>query len=161
MDKNEKIERRYMKNKNIRELVDKAKITCDSFFQDEYVYSKDEAVEELGLDEELIEQLIEDYVSQIIKSVMIFEEYLYELQSDMDAKKPLDFTKLKDLAHRNLGVVKNLRIKDAEKLLDDLMKKDDLEYLFRCIEVLRACAIKMKPLYAFNTIKLIEIKSTF
>jgi len=41
------------------------------------------------------------------------------------------------------------------------MKKDDLEHLFICIETLRACAIILKPAYAYNTIKLIEVKSTF
>jgi len=163
MDEKEKkqIERRSEKHKLVRELVKKAKNLCYSFFNEEYSYSTVEAVEELGLDEELIEHLVKDYVAQIIKSVIVFEEYIYELQSNKDAKQVLDYTNVRELAHKNLGVARNLRIKDGEKLLHDLMHEDDLEYLFKCIEVLRACAIRLKPLHAYHTIKLIEIKSTF
>jgi len=154
-------ERRQSKNREIRSLVQKAKSVCRLFFDDDYEYDVSEAIEELGLDEELIHQLVEDYVAQIIKSVLQFEELLYELQSKKDAREELDYTELRELAHKNLGVARNLRIKDAEILLADLMKKDDLEYLFHCIEGLRACAIVLNPEYAFNTIKLIEVKSTF
>lgn len=161
MDKKRQLERRSEKNQLVRELVEKAKLVYSSFFDQEYPYSTEEAVEELGLDEELIDHLVKDYVGQIIKSVLLFEEYLYKLQSDKDAALTLDYTNLRELAHKNLGVARNLRIKDSQKLLEDLLHKDDLEYLFKCIEVLRACAIKLKPLYAYHTIKLIEIKSTF
>ena len=156
-----KEERRKRKNSEVRALYAKADKVCSSFFNEEYRYNDAEAVEELGLDEELIHQLIEDYISQIIKSIVVFEELLYSLQSKVDAKEEVDYTELRELAHKNLGVVRNLRIKDAEILLNDLMKKDDLEYLFLCIEILRACAIRLNPEYAFDAIKLIEIKSTF
>lgn len=155
------IERRQNKNTKVRELVSKAQKVCHSFFQNKYLYNSAEAVSELGLDEELVDHLLEDYVAQIIKAVTQFEEMLYTLQSDKDANKPLIYTSLRELAHKNLGVAKNLRIKDAIVLLDDLMKKDDLEHLFLCIEALRASAIILKPEYAYNTIKLIEVKSTF
>ena len=156
-----KEDRRNSKNEEIRDLVSKAKKVCFSFFKKDYKYSAKEAVEELGLDDELIHQLLEDYVAQIIKAIIQFEEMLYLLQSQKDAQKNLEYTDLKELAHKNLGVARNLRIKDAEILLNDLMKKDDLVYLFKCIEVLRATAIVLKPRYAYNTIKLIEVKSTF
>ena len=129
--------------------------------QNNYVYSNAQAVEELGLDEEEIAELVEDYISQIIRTVRQMEEMLYALQSQEDAKKELIYTPLRELAHKNLGVARNLRIEDAVTLLEDLMKKDDLEYLFLCIETLRACAIVLNPKHAFNTIKLIELKSTF
>jgi hypothetical protein len=161
MNNEVKQERRNSKNEEIRNLVSKAKKVCFSFFQKEYKYSTQEAVDELGLDDELIHQLLEDYVAQIIKAIIQFEEMLYTLQSQKDAQKELEYTALKELAHKNLGVARNLRIKDAEILLTNLMKKDDLEYLFKCIEVLRASAIMLKPRYAYNTIKLIEVKSTF
>ena len=161
MNTHKGIERRETKNKEIRALVDKAQKVCFSFFGDYYQYDNAEAVSELGLDEELVEQLLEDYVIQIIKAVIQFEEMLYHLQSAKDAKSELDYTELRELAHKNLGVARNLRIKDAEMLLEDLMKKDDLEYLFVCIEILRATAIILKPKCAYNTIKLIEVKSTF
>ncbi|MDQ7043705.1 MAG: hypothetical protein Q9M40_08160 [Sulfurimonas sp.] len=161
MNKKRIIERRQSKNSKIRLLVEKAQKVCSSFFEDKYQYSNAQAVSELGLDEELIEQLLEDYVAQIIKAVTQFEEMLYLLQSQKDANKELVYTELRELAHKNLGVARNLRIEDAIVLLDDLMKKDDLEHLFLCIEALRACAILLKPEYAYNTIKLIEVKSTF
>ncbi len=161
MNLQNRVERREVKNTNIRKLVQKAQKVCFSFFGKDYTYSDAEAIEELGLDEELIHQLIEDYVSQIIKAVIQFEEILYDLQSKKDAKQELDYTELRELSHKNLGVARNLRIEDAIVILDDLMKKDDLEYLFSCIETLRACAIRLKPICAYNTIKLIEVKSTF
>jgi len=156
-----KEERRQKKNLAVRSLAGKAINVCNAFFKEEYRYDDAEAVDELGLDEDLIHQLIEDYVAQIIKSVMVFENLLYDMQSKVDAKEEVDYTELRELAHKNLGVARNLRIKDAEIVLNDLMKQDDLEYLFKCIEVLRACAIRLKPECAYNTIKLIEIKSTF
>ena len=85
-----KIERRNVKNNKIRELVQKAKKVCNSFFDECYVYDNAEAIEELGLDEELIDQLIEDYVSQIIYAVIEFEEMLYVLQSEKDATIKID-----------------------------------------------------------------------
>jgi len=161
MKKQIKFERRNSKNQHLRVLVDKAKLICSKFFQEDYIYDSLEAIEELGLDEELIHQLVEDYVIQIIKSLNQFEELIFELQSLKDAKKDLDYTELRELAHKNLGVARNLRIKDAEILLNDLMKKDDLEHLFVCLEALQACTIRLRPACAFNTIKLIKVKSNF
>ncbi|CAI6151156.1 MAG: hypothetical protein SPLUMA1_SPLUMAMAG1_01225 [uncultured Sulfurimonas sp.] len=161
MKVNRTIDRRQSKNNKIRTLVEKAQKVSYSFFQNKYKYSTNEAVCELGLDEDLVDQLLEDYVAQIIKAVTQFKAMLYTLQSERDAKQTLSYTELRELAHKNLGVVRNLRIEDAIVLLDDLMKKDDLEHLFICIETLRACAIILKPAYAYNTIKLIEVKSTF
>jgi len=161
MNEEIKEDRRKNKNKEIRNLVLKAKQVCNSFFDEEYAYSDDEAIEELGLDDELIHQLVEDYVIQILNTISQFAEFIYDLQAKKDARQELDYTELRELAHKNLGVARNLRIKDAETLLHDLMKKDDLEHLFICLETLRACAIRLKPECAFNTIKLIEVKSTF
>jgi len=156
-----KEERRKKKNAEVRVLYERATKVCSSFFDEEYHYDATEAVEELGLDEELIHQLLEDYINQIIKAIMAFEEMLYVLQSRVDAKLEIDYTELRNLAHKNLGVARNLRIKDAETLLNKMMKEDDLESLFLFIEALRACAIKLNPEFTFNAIKLIEIKSTF
>jgi len=161
MNEEIKVDRRKARNREIRDLVFKAKKVCNSFFDIEYIYNDEEAIEELGLDDELIHQLVEDYVIQVLNTISQFEELIYELQSNKDAKQELDYKELRELAHKNLGVARNLRIKDAEILLHDLMKKDDLEHLFICLETLRACAIRLKPECAFNTIKLIEVKSTF
>lgn len=157
----ERENRRLDKNKDIRALVTKADKICLSFFKENYTYSDAEAIAELGVDEELLHQLVEDFVSQIIRSVIKFEHLIYQLQENVDAKKELDFTEFRDLAHKNLGVARNLRIKDAEILLNSLMTEDDLEYLFRCIEALQSCAVRLKPVCAYNTIKIIKVKSSF
>ncbi len=161
MDLDKKIERRKSRNIELRNFVDNANRVYKSFFQKEYKYSNDEALEELGVDEDLMDQLLEDYISQIMKAIAQFEYMIYKLQNAKDAKEELDFKELRDLAHKNLGVARNLRIKDAEILLDDLMRKDELEYLFLCTEVLQASAVRLNPEYAFNTTKLIEVKSSF
>jgi len=124
-----------------------------------YCYDPKEAVEELGLDEELVHQLVADYVAQVIRSVVQFENYLKSLHSSQQNHTNMDYTPFRELAHKNLGVARNLRIKDAEKLLYELMKKDDLEYLVICLEALKVCAIKLNPECAYDTIKLIHIKN--
>ena len=124
-----------------------------------YTYNPDFAVEELGLDYELVVQLLDDYVAQIIKSIVQFEEYLTNLQNSKKAHEQLYYTMFRELAHKNLGVARNLRIKDAEILLYELMKKDDLDYLLLCLEALKACAIRLSPSCAYNTLKLAEVKN--
>lgn len=126
-----------------------------------YKYTTKEAMEELGLDRSLVDQLVEDYVVQIVKAVFQFEKYLEELKNLKKEGQELDFTAFKELAHKNLGVAKNLRIQDAQVLLNEMMESDDLEYLEVCIKALKACSIKLKPAYAYKTLKLIEVKSSF
>jgi len=125
-----------------------------------YKYDISIAVRELGLDKKLVAQLVDDYVAQVIKAVVQFENYLLTLQNLQENNQKLDYTAFRDLAHKNLGVARNLRIKDAEILLYELMNKDDLEYLLTCLEALKVCAIKLSPECAYNTIKLMEIKSS-
>ncbi|QSZ41573.1 hypothetical protein GJV85_05450 [Sulfurimonas aquatica] len=154
-------DKKNKRQKGIASLVARSKKVCNSFLKNEYTYSDAEAVRELGLDSELIARLIEDYIQQIMRAIVSFEELLYELQSAKDAKKELDYTEFRDLAHKNLGVARNLRIKDAEMLLEELMKKDDLEYLFSCTEALYACTIVLNPECAYDALALIEVKSSF
>ena len=161
MDLEKKIERRNSKNIELRNFVNNANRVYKSFFKKEYHYSCEEALEALGVDEDLMHQLVDDYISQVMKAIVQFEFLIYKLQDAKDAKEELDYRELRDLAHKNLGVVRNLRIKDAEILLDDLMRKDELEHLFLCIEVLQASAVRLNPKCAFNTIKLIKVKSSF
>jgi len=157
-----------LENQSVETLLADATDICDILTKtvlrdlgiDNYCYSPQEAVEELGLDEDLVNQLVADYVAQIIRSVVQFENYLTTLQNSQDLDQILDYTPFRELAHKNLGVARNLRIKDAEKLLYELMKKDDLEYLVVCLEALKVCAIKLNPQCAYNTIKLIHIKSS-
>ncbi len=157
---NNTVERRKSKNLEVRRLVDKAVAVCSDFFKENYRYTNQEAIDELGLDDELIDQLVEDYVVQILTSISQFEEIIDVLQAQASANEELNFTPLHELAHKNLGVARNLRIKDAEKLLFDLMKNEDLDYLKSSLKVLESCAIKLKPTCAYNTLKLIEVKSS-
>jgi len=154
------------KEKNIISLREWAIKICDELFSGKlahleignYTYDIKKAVDELGLDEEMVEQLVDDYVAQIIKAVSQFEKYMEGLKTSQNNDKELDYTLFRNLAHKNLGVARNLRIKDAEALLYELMKKDDLDYLLTCLEALKVCAIKLRPQCAYNTIRLITVK---
>jgi histidyl-tRNA synthetase len=154
-----RIERRKTKNAKIRLLIEEAQKNCNEFFQDEYHYNDKEAVEELGLDSELIDQLVEDYVIQIIKSVETFKNLLLELQEQNANSEELQFTPFRELVHKNLGVARNLRIKDSEKILTTLMKSDHLDELETLLRTLEFCAIKLKPVSAYGALELLEIKS--
>jgi HPt (histidine-containing phosphotransfer) domain-containing protein len=127
----------------------------------EYRYTPAQAVEELGLDEELINELVADYVAQVIKSLVQFELKLKALQTSQENNTPMDYTPFRELAHKNLGVARNLRIKNAETLLYELMTKDDLEHLMLCLEALEVSTILLDAKQAYNTLKLIEVKDSF
>ena len=125
-----------------------------------YQYSPDIAVEELGLDLDLIDQLVEDYVTQILKSSTTFIQYIEKLQDDKKNNIELDYKDLRELAHKNLGVARNLRIEDARKLLYNIMKVDDLDYIFKCLEALVASAIILRPKRAYDSVVLMKIKDS-
>ena len=161
-------DKEFSKEKEILEFLNKNTKPCDDLFDGrfehlgvaDYKYTTDIAVEELGLDDELVNQLVEDYVIQIIKSKAVFLDYLDLLKKQDMNHENLDYINFRELAHKNLGVARNLRIEDAQKLIYELMTKDDLNYLRECLEVLIACAIKLKPRLAYETIKLIKIKNS-
>lgn len=46
------------------------------------------------------------------------------------------------------------------KILNELLKKDDLEYLSLCVEVLESCTIRLNPESAYKTLKLIDLKNS-
>ena len=164
----EKIERRLDKNKGLRIYIDKIIKDSTLFLQSnfrhlevhDYKYDVDEAVNELGLDSELIHQLVEDYVIQILKSKIQFVEHIDRLKIDRENETQLNYDFIRELAHKNLGVARNLRIEDAIIFLNEMMIKDDLEYLSKCAYALEACAIKLKPLCAYETMKLIKLKNS-
>ncbi|MEA3371474.1 MAG: hypothetical protein U9Q40_09070 [Campylobacterota bacterium] len=157
----EAIERRKLKNRAVRFLVQKAQKLCLDYFGEDYEYSPAKAIEELGVDLDLIDHLVEDYVIQIIKSDITAKKYLAQLKADKQNNKELDYSDFRDLAHKNLGVARNLRIEDSEKVLIDLLKKDDLEYLEHSLEILKACTIKLNPVSAYDALYLVQIKSSF
>jgi len=125
-----------------------------------YRYEMREAVEELSLDEDTVYQLVEDYIIQILKSNITFYEYIQELEIDELENRVLDYTNIKNLAHKNLGVARNLRIKDAEKILKIIIHKEDSNYLKLCIKALEISAVKLNPLCAYETLKLIQVKNS-
>jgi hypothetical protein len=160
MDKKTVIkERRKRQNKEIRQLVESAKQDCTEYFHENYKYCDAEAVDELGLDSDLIGSLIDDYVIQIIKSCNTFKEHLAVLQEKQEQNEQLDFTYIHDLAHKNLGVARNLRIKDSVEILTTLMHSEDLEELKVAITILESCAVKLKPKSAYSALNLLKIKS--
>jgi len=148
------------KNEEIHNLLKNAQHLCCDFFNDRYDYCDQEAVEELGLESELIDQLVEDYVIQVIKSTELFREYIEKLKQEQKENKTLDFTPLRELAHKNLGVARNLRIKDSEEILLKLMKQDNLEEFAHYVDILEACVIRLKPSIAYSSLKLLKIKKS-
>lgn len=137
----------------------KNKLNC-SFDLCDYIYTTQEAIMELGIDDELIHQLVEDYVEQVIKTKQLFEEKITILENSQTNNEPLDFTPLRELAHKNLGVARNLRIKDGQSILEKMMEEENIDCLRECLKILEICAIRLKPESAFDTIKLIKIKSS-
>ncbi|MDK9694366.1 MAG: hypothetical protein OEL19_09010 [Sulfurimonas sp.] len=126
----------------------------------DYSYEIEEAIFELSLEKEIVIQLIEDYVIQILKSKIAFYGYIQELKKDALDGKPLDYTNIRNLAHKNLGVVRNLRIKDAQKLLEEIMVEDNLDYLRLYVKALEISATKLSPLCAYETLNLIAVKNS-
>ena len=155
------------KKEEVEKLLLNAREVCENLSYTElkkldinsYAYSPQEAIEELGLDEELVHQLLEDYVIQILKSINQFNLYIDMIRSSNNQTSDSSYVNLRELAHKNLGVARNLRIKDAEKILYILMKEDDLNHLEICVKALQSCAIKLKPECAYDTLKLLKIKS--
>ena len=156
------------KNNNIQGMLSDAKNISNNLLSGElldlninnYIYTPDIAVEELGLDLDLINQLVEDYAIQIVKSSVVFLEYISSLQIDEKNNKELDYTDLRELAHKNLGVAKNLRIEDAQKFLYKMMKDDNLDYILKCLEALVSSAIILKPQSSYDTMALMKIKKS-
>jgi len=163
------LNRKTSKSQRIQKLLYKAYKVCKKISVSEpklasiYAYKHDvkEAIEELSIEHDLVEQLIEDYVVQVLTTKLTFAQYIQTLKEDAKLNKELDFTPLHELAHKNLGVARNLRIKDAEKILIELMTQEDTKYLNQCLEALVACSIRLKPTKAYDTIKLLAIKKTF
>lgn len=165
---NDNREKRRPENAELRRRIDRLLIEGSNFieknFSDldiaEYRYEIGEAVEELSLDRETVFQLVEDYIIQILKAKVAFYEYIHKLKLDKLENRALDYTDIRNLAHKNLGVVRNLRIKDAEKLLKIIMNEDDLDYMRLCVKALEMSAVKLNPLCAYETLKLIQVKNS-
>ncbi len=147
----------FNRYESFEEYLHRAKERCEelqkNFFEmetDDHFYSMEIAKEELGLDDELIDSLLDDYVTQIINTLPQFRRIIKNIRSDKKKGKKPDFTSLRDLAHKNLGVARNLRIKDAQKILHFIMISDDLDAVERCLKYLEACAVLLKPKTAYK-----------
>jgi len=163
------IDNAISKEDNIASILKISESVCNKVFSkndvssySNYTYDYNRPINELGLDEELISQLLEDYISQIFKTYDIFHNILDNITQTKGIDKEAKLIDLKNLAHKNLGVVRNLRIDDAQILLSDLMSNhQDIKHLRECVEALMGCAFKLNPDYAFNVLKLQKIKETF
>lgn len=159
---------RQKKNSELRRSIDKLIYDGHSFLKKnlydlnihDYHYVIDEALSELDLDHEIVIQLLEDYIIQVLKAKITFYKQIQDLKKAELNNIPLDYTDLRDLAHKNLGVARNLRIDDAQKILTVLMKEDDLDYLRICVKALEVSAVKLNPLCAYETLNLINVKNS-
>ncbi len=164
-----KIDQNLTKEKKIQVLFAQAiKISHQVFMKrynnsslKNYVYSPSVAASELGLDEELVSQLVDDYISQILQSRYQFDNLIDNIKELDSIDKEVKKIELRNLAHKNLGVAKNLRIEDAKIFLNDLMQGDDVELLEECVDALEACAVKLNPKHAFNVLQVMELKNSF
>ena len=150
MNFTELVENRKEKNDRMRTYIQDFYNLYNSFFQTDYTYNDEEAVEELGVESELIHQLLEDFAIQIIESNVMQRREIAHLKEDKLNAKELDFTSFRNEVHKNLGVSRNLRVKDAVTVLTELMIATDFDRIELLLEVFEACALKLKPLQAYE-----------
>ncbi len=158
--------RRLEKNRVLRIKIDEFLHEYDVFLEQNSVYAEvmhrkyqlNEAVAELELDGETISQFIEDYVIQILKSNLFFHELLQNLREQRSEDEQMDFLDFRNLVHKNLGVARNLRIKDAQEILEKMMKETDLDKIALDIQMLEAFTAKLHPKCAYDTIGLIKAR---
>ena len=163
------IDDKISKDDNIASILKLAQSVCDEVikhkdeeFSSSYVYDYSKPARELGLEEELIAQLIEDYIYQVFNSYDHFREILDNIFNSDEEHLDEHLIELKNLAHKNLGVARNLRIDDAQILLSELMNNHtDFVYLRKCVEALMGCSFKLNPAYAFGILRLKKIKDNF
>jgi len=98
----------------------------------------------------LIEELIKEYIVQILDSKQQFLQYIKEIQESKLNNQNSDYTLLRHLAHKNLGVAKNLDIEDAQKILYDIKTNDNIECLSLLVELLEISAIRLNPECAYK-----------
>jgi len=118
------------KQEEIALLLKKARRECAEIMNSQhcgfnlcdYIYTTNEAISELGLDDELVHQLVEDYVEQIIKTKQLFIYYISQLQDAKQNNQKLDYIPLRELAHKKSRGRK--KFKDQRRP-DDFGKNDE------------------------------------
>ncbi len=150
------LEHREEKNHRMRIYVENAYTLYDSFFDEPYSYNEAEAIEALGIESDLVQELLEDFAVQLIQSNVILQKQLHFLNDEQLYTKELDFTPFRNTIHKNLGVARNLRIKDCVMILNQLMIETDLESIEALLKVLESCALKISPHRAYEALQLIN-----
>jgi len=158
MNFTELVENRKEKNDRMRIYIQNSYDLYNSFFQTDYTYNDEEALEELGIESELIHQLLEDFAIQIIESNATLYRDIALLKADKLNNKELDFTPFRNEIHKNLGVSRNLRVKDSIEILTELMIATDFKRIELLLEVFEACALKLKPIQAYETLLILRKK---
>jgi hypothetical protein len=150
------VENRKIKNNKMRIYIQKSYDLYNSFFKAQYVYNDKEALEELGIESELIHQLLEDFAVQIIQSNITLHKKISLLKKDRLYDQELDFTPFRDIIHKNLGVARNLRVKDSIEVLTELMVETNFQRIEELLEVFEACALNLRPIQAYEALQLIK-----
>ena len=112
-----------------------------------YTYNPSIASAELGLPEDLIEEFVEDFISQANH----FKDDLY------DAISTTDFTNIKSLSHKLKGVAANLRIENALELLTNINHSDsiadvkkDIDIFYKIVTILASANTKDDIVLSFK-----------
>jgi hypothetical protein len=112
-----------------------------------YIYNPSLASMELGLAEDLIEEFIQDFISQANN----FKDNLH------NAILATDFVSIKLISHKLKGVASNLRIENALELLTNINHSDNIEHIQRDVEefykiitILSNISIKQDSMLSFK-----------
>lgn len=148
---------------NPEELLSRVNSIVNSFSSNEFIlsnirdysYDKDLAMEELGLESEEVEQLFNDYISQILKACDTFLILIHSLKKMFHDDT---YEELRDLAHKNLGVARNLRVKNAQKFLYNIMTLENLDVVKENVEALILSSILLNSRKSFLALQLLKEK---
>ncbi len=105
-------------------------------------YDMQKAKDELGIDEVLIAEFLEDFTIQLL----IFLNH-YETSS---------IPNLGEAIHKNLGVARNMMCRDIELILEQIKRYDDESQIKELMQKLKCLAIRLNTKVAINTLELID-----
>ena len=105
----------------------------DIAYESDYVYDPTIASQELGLPLDLIEEFMEDFITQ----ARDFKEQLYIAYDQGDKDK------LKSLSHKLKGVAANLRIEDAFEVLSTINTSDNSDEIKKNLNIFYKIVAKL------------------
>ena len=123
-----------------------------------YKYDINAVTSELGLDEDMICELLDDYVNQILVTNNEFVDILSYMWEKQFLGESFSLEPCLNLVHKNLGVAKNLRIEDAVLILSEIKKQSDVETISLYLDALVSCAIKLRPKQAVKSAVNLDIE---